>query len=227
MTKRSSGWYYCEERSRLKHVRLLRSGEEDICLGQWHPKSPHLKQQLPPDVLNNILGARVIKDAAESYFECNNIAFGPSLVKSLYIKSEEREDLIAANIMSLEAYLAAFKDKNQQFCYELLKTSEDVFQRLVCIMPYAKDLAGTHRLIGLDAAHMKPLLLTSVHTANRRMQRKLKLAALTTKMPDYRNVILAFSLSHHEGEEDYAHLLSFVCRTGLNLNVVLRGNRYD
>ena len=219
VAKQTKGIFvFCSE-SVLTHGFTGNDGEFHACNSYCRAKSSDLKRHLENE---NLVGAkkRTTVQFGKDFCSKETVIMHPSsLVRAITHSFEDAASELSINVSKIECLLLQMKKLNEGFHYKL-DTADDIFIRAVIVFPYAHLLQScTERLVALDSAHMKDIMLTGKNAIYRRRLKKLKISVLMTRTSSNNNLILALSMSHRETKEEFNEFLSFCIASGLNMNL--------
>ena len=116
----------------------------------------------------------------------------------------------------IQAQLSLLAERNNGFVYNI-ETNEtnNELKSISVLMHYAnRILEYSFKIIGLDAGHMKDIVIDNKLTK----LKKMFIYLLTTRLPNNKMCILAFYLCYSENSFDMNNFLMFLSNNGLNLN---------
>lgn len=204
--------------SSLKHGVSLFDGTFQECLSVCMLKRNQVKRLM---ITSDTYGQkkRTKYEVGLSFCAKEGIVIKPAALKKAVLTDfKEIEERISRDVSKIEALLLSMKNANNLFDYQMVADEDGLFIRVLVVLPYSRLLECPKRLVALDSAHLKDTMLTATNAEERRRLQKLKFAALTTRTSNNTNLLLAFSISLHETEEEYSELLRFCIQNKMDLN---------
>jgi predicted patatin/cPLA2 family phospholipase len=201
-------YHFCQSDEHSKHY-----------LVGFSPKVEHLRKVISPD---DFRGPQTGSQRAAFERFCTEkrwIVTDSKITNFLYGRaSEQRKSTCLQNIMMLEPFLERFQKENPDCRFRVDKDEESYFSRLLFCFSWASKLPFVSRIVAIDGAHMKDILITSKFVTEREKLQDLKIIAITTKSSNNHNILLAFSICLSEKAEEFTQIIEFCKENGLSLN---------
>ena len=146
---------------------------------------------------------------------------GISVSEDVFKKSKNsvnltiQEQLHSFNM--IEPLLLATKNKNPGLRYKIVPEADNApLEAVYVVLPFAKSCVDfCLDVIGIDSAHMKPLVIS---TSPRTILKKMCVTCIAGRTPAMEMIIFAFSLSFSESSADITILLDLLKEEGVDFN---------